>query len=213
MEVQSFLVSPVQSNCYVISESSAFGSNAVIIDPGDTNLDKVFEYIDSRGLHMIANWNTHAHFDHVMGVDIVRKRYRIPSYVHQDDLWHWQHMHESVRMWTGQRDFEPLTAPDGYFQDGDTLYLGNESFTVIHTPGHSPGSICLVGREIALTGDTLFAGTIGRTDLPLSSPTAMKESLKKLLPLSDNLILYPGHMSSTTMKRERQTNPFLQGIS
>lgn len=212
MEVKAFVVSPVQSNCYVVSESADFGSQAVIIDPGDTNLDQVFDYIESRSLHVVANWNTHAHFDHVMGVDIVRKRYRVSSYVHQDDLWLWEHIEDSVRMWMGQHETEALAAPDGYFKDGDTICLGNDSFTVLHTPGHSPGSVCLVGSEIAFTGDTLFAGTIGRTDLPLSNPKAMKESLKKLLPLSDNLILFPGHMGSTTMQRERQTNPFLQDL-
>ncbi len=211
MKVQGFVVSPVQSNCYVLSESSERGAKAVIIDPGDINLEKVFDYIDSQGLVVVANWNTHAHFDHVMGVDIVRKRYKVPSYVHKDDLWHWQHMQDSVRSWTRQQ-VEPLTAPNGYLEDGNILYLGTESFTVIHTPGHSPGSVCLVGEKIAFTGDTLFAGTIGRTDLPLSSPASMKESLKRLLSLSDDLILYPGHMAVTSMRQERALNPFLQDI-
>ncbi len=211
MKIQSFVVSPVQSNCYVVSESDESGSKAVIIDPGDLNLQQVFDYIDSKGFQVIANWNTHAHFDHVMGVDIVRNRYHIASYVHEADLPIWNQLTQSVQAWMG-KVVEPLNPPDGFFEDGDTISLGNEKFTVFHTPGHSPGCVCFVGTDVVFTGDTLFAGSIGRTDLPLSNGKAMLDSLKRLLDWPDHLVLYPGHMQSTTMERERRMNPFLQDI-
>ena len=209
MKIKSFVVSPVQSNCYVLSESDEAGSKAVIIDPGDINLQQVFDYIDEQGFQIIANWNTHAHFDHIMGVDIVRNRYNVPSYVHKADLPIWTELAQTVQAWIGQ-NVEPLNPPDGFFEDGDILCLGNDKFTVFHSPGHSPGSVCFVGTDIVFTGDTLFAGSIGRTDLPLSSGKAMFNSLKRLLEWQDHLVLYPGHMQSTTMERERRTNPFLQ---
>ncbi|WAH38440.1 MBL fold metallo-hydrolase [Alicyclobacillus dauci] len=209
MEIRRFVVSPIQANCYVLSESLDKGARAVIVDPGDTDLTQVFTYIDDHEFKVEANWNTHAHFDHVLGVDIVRDKYHCPSYLHPDDQGVWDATPASTQQWI-QRNVEPLNAPDEYYRDGDTVNLAGEVFTIWHTPGHSPGGVCLVGREFALTGDTLFRGTVGRTDLPKASPGAMDASLKRILEWDDNLVIYPGHGESTTFGVEREHNRFLR---
>ncbi|MCL6547960.1 MAG: MBL fold metallo-hydrolase [Alicyclobacillus sp.] len=211
MRIATFVVSPIGSNCYVLAQDESEGRDAVIIDPGDTELEPVLRHIEEHGLHVVAVWNTHAHLDHVMGVDVIRHRLQVPAYVHKDDLPIWSTLAEQTRNWLG-RAVPPLDPPDGYLEDGMELTLGRDTFRVWHTPGHSPGSVCFVHADLAFTGDTLFAGTIGRTDLPLSDPDAMQASLRRLLALPDHLTLYPGHMGPTTMSAERRANPFLRGL-
>lgn len=211
MKIQSFVVSPLASNCYVLSLDAEEGHHAVVIDPGYVELGDVLRYIDANQLEVVAVWNTHAHLDHVMGVDLVRRRYNVPAYVHKDDLPLWENVAAMAQSWLGQ-EVPSLRDPDGFWQEGDEVSLGDHSFNIWHTPGHSPGSVVLVGDECAFTGDTLFAGSIGRTDLPLSDPQAMQDSLIKLLALPDELELYPGHMNSTTMGRERHSNFFLRDL-
>lgn len=209
MEICRFVISPIRSNCYVLSESLDAGAQAVIVDPGDNNLADVFRYVEDHQFRVIANWNTHAHFDHVRGVDIVRERYGIPAYVHVDDAKIWEHMHLAVTQWVGETA-DALRPPDGFFAEGESLTLGDETFSVWHTPGHSPGGVCFVGQHMAITGDTLFRGTVGRTDLPESSPEAMETSLLRILVWPDALRIYPGHGDDTTMGEERQSNRYLR---
>ncbi|MBX5436497.1 MAG: MBL fold metallo-hydrolase [Alicyclobacillaceae bacterium] len=209
MRIDAFVVSPIESNCYVVAEDDREGADAVIIDPGDTELGRVFDFIDGRRLHVVAVWNTHAHLDHVMGVDVVRRRYGVPAFLHPADEPLWHTLAEQTRNLLG-REVPPLDPPDHALSEGQILMLGRHRFRVWHTPGHSPGSVCFVHDAVAFTGDTLFAGTIGRTDLRLSDPAAMEASLARLLEWPDQLKLYPGHMGTTTMERERRTNPFLQ---
>ncbi|MCL6632831.1 MAG: MBL fold metallo-hydrolase [Alicyclobacillus herbarius] len=211
MRVDVFVVSPFGSNCYVLAADDRAGAEAVIIDPGDTALEPVFTHIDKRGWRVTAVWNTHAHIDHVLGVDAVRHRYGVPAFVHAADQPLWEAVPEYAQLWLGQ-SAAALAPPDGFFADGDTVSVGGRKFTVWHTPGHSPGSVCLVGNDFVLTGDTLFAGSIGRTDLPLSDADEMTNSLRRLLELDDSLVLYPGHMQATTMGKERKTNPFLRSL-
>ena len=211
MRLRAFVVSPIGSNCYVIAEDAAQGNQAVIVDPGDVSLDPVFDYIAKEHLEVVAVWNTHAHFDHVAGVDVVRNKFQVPAWVHADDLPLWDNLPAVMQQWLG-KSVDALRAPDHFWKDGDVVALGQNKFTVWHTPGHSPGSVCLVGEQLVFTGDTLFAGSIGRTDLPLSDSQAMMKSLQRLLDLPDALELFPGHMQSTTMQRERMTNPFLRSV-
>lgn len=211
MKLSAFVISPIGSNCYVLAESEQPGAKAVVIDPGDTALQPVFNYINEHQFQVEAVWNTHGHFDHVMGVDLVRRKYNVPAYLHGLDVVVWDTMPEVTKQWL-HRDVEPLSPPDQLWSGGDVATLGSLAFEIWHTPGHSPGSICLVGDEIAFTGDTLFAGSIGRTDFPLSSPEDMQSSLKRLLTLSDGLVVYPGHMRSSTIETERRTNPFLANL-
>lgn len=211
VKLSSFVISPIGSNCYVLSENGQHGAKAVIIDPGDTHLAPVFDYITENQLNVVAVWNTHGHFDHVMGVDVVRDRYGVPAYLHMSDVPVWDSMSAITERWL-HKHVAPLAPPDHLWSDGDMAELGGLCFEIWHTPGHSPGSICLVGEGIALTGDTLFAGSIGRTDFPLSSPVDMQKSLQRLLTLPDDTPIYPGHARASTLEVERKTNPFLVNL-
>jgi hydroxyacylglutathione hydrolase len=208
MKLASFVISPIGSNCYVLSESELAGSRAVIVDPGDTALEPVFAYIEANRFQLEAIWNTHGHFDHVMGVDLVRARYGVPAYLHAADVPVWDTMADVTQRWL-QKRVEPLAPPDHLWSDGDVVELGSAQFQIWHTPGHSPGSVCFVGDEFTFTGDTLFAGSIGRTDFPLSSPVDMEQSLQRLLTLPDSTVIYPGHGHKSTIGEERKVNPFL----
>lgn len=208
MHIETFVISPIGSNCYVLSVEPT-NCDAVIIDPGDTNVQPVMDYIDKNCLRVQAIWLTHGHFDHVMGLDILREHYGVPAYMQKDDLPILEEMPTVVKQWMGL-DVKPLLHPDVFWSEGDEVKLGDESFVVWQTPGHSPGCVCLVSPNIVFTGDTLFAGTIGRTDFPLSSPPDMMTSLKRLVDLPQDAILYPGHGQTTTIERELKVNPFLQ---
>lgn len=211
MELQTFVLSPFQSNCYVLSSSLEQGASAVVIDPGDIDMSPVLNYIHKNGLRVEAVWATHAHVDHVMGVDVVRKEFGVPAYVHEADAVLWSEMAADAKRWLSV-DVPTLAPPDAYLGEGDCLSCGDMSFIVWHTPGHSRGSICLIGDEIAFTGDTLFAQGVGRTDLPGGSWTHLNQSLHRLLELPGQIRIYPGHMGSSTMSVERQINPFLQDL-
>lgn len=210
MQLASFVMGPIRSNCYVLAQDPGDGKDAVVIDPGDTELEPVFAYIDEHQLRVVAVWNTHAHFDHVMGVDLVRTRYNVPAYVNEADLPIWNGVAQAT-LEMFERQVPELGAPNGYLTDGQQLTLGAEKFVVWHTPGHSPGSICLIGETLAFTGDTLFAGTIGATHFFLGSPQAMETSLQRLQKLPDELAIYPGHGQPSTIGQERQSNPYLLG--
>lgn len=209
MDIHAWVLGPFQSNAYVAAASLEPGAQAVVIDPGDTHLEPLFEFVAQQSLQVTAVWATHGHLDHILGVDLVRQRYGVPAFVHEQDLPLWHGLPQYVEQWLG-RTMAPLAPPDGVWQDGDDVWLGEDGFKVWHTPGHSPGSVCLIGETVAFTGDTLFASSIGRTDLPLSDSAAMQSSLRRLLQLPDELALYPGHMGLTTMGRERANNPFLR---
>lgn len=208
MEIASFVLSPFRSNCYVISESTENGARAVIVDPGDRDVNAVLDYVRKRDLHVEAVWATHAHVDHVMGVDAVRNAFQVPAYVHQADAVLWSQMSEDAKRWLGI-EVPTLAEPDGYIDEGQTLTCGEVSFVVWHTPGHSRGSVCLISDTVAFTGDTLFAQGVGRTDLPGGSFSELSASLKRLLTLPDEIQIYPGHMGTSTIGLERQINPFL----
>lgn len=208
MLIKTFVLSPLRSNCYILADADSRGASAVIIDPGDTDVQPVIDYIGSHGLQVQAIWATHAHFDHVMGIDVLRRTFNIPAYVHAEDIPLWREMHQSVKQWLG-RDVPPLSDPDGTFGEGDGLTCGDLSFHVLHTPGHSPGGVCLLSETVAFTGDTLFAQSVGRTDLPGGNFAVLSTSLKRLLELSDDVTIYPGHMGTSTIGVERKINPFL----
>ncbi len=145
----------------------------------------------------------------MVGVDFVRNRYNIPAYVHADDLPVWHEMHERAKQWAGI-DAAPLREPDGFWEPDTTVRIGETEFTIVHTPGHSPGGVCFVNETVVLTGDTLFSGTIGRTDLAYSDAAAMEQSLRKVARFPAEATVYPGHGPRTTMARELAMNPFLQ---
>ena len=203
MEIFGFTAGPFQTNTYVIAE----GRRAFIVDPGRDAMEKVLEH----DLVYEAIVLTHGHIDHTRDAGTLAKRLDIPVYIHPAD----QFMLESGEGVSPQAqelfDAAHMTpiADVRDLHDGECLELLGHTFSLKHAPGHSPGCTMIVSEEFALTGDILFAGAIGRTDLPHSDAQAMQKSLAgPVWSLADNLALLPGHGPTTTMRKERATNPF-----
>jgi len=176
------------SNCYLISS----GAHALVVDPS-ANADTILSATAQIGATLEGILLTHAHFDHIVSVNTLRDRINIPLYVHECDaeLITDAHKNAFYTFFRMETDYRPA---DKLLRDGDTLSLGNEMIKVLHTPGHSAGSVCyLCNEEFLITGDTLFADNIGRCDLYGSDPRAMQQSLRFLRTLPRELTIYPGH--------------------
>jgi hydroxyacylglutathione hydrolase len=196
----------VQNSYLVVDEAAAV---CAVIDPGE-DAGLILHKIAAAGARPIAIWITHAHLDHVMGVSRVRRETAAPVYLHPADRELYDHAVQQGLAFGVAVDAPP--PPDGVLAAGDALQVGRLTFAVRHTPGHSPGSVCLVGEGVAFTGDALFAGSIGRTDLPGGDFETLVRSIEReLLTLPDSTIVYSGHGPETTVGHERRTNPFLTG--
>jgi hydroxyacylglutathione hydrolase len=185
---------------------------AVLIDPGD-EVGELLPLVDELGVRVRAILLTHAHLDHISGVDLARASLDAPVYLHRDDLFLYERIVEQGRAFG--LPMRPQPAPD-VFYDGAPIAFGDYEALVHHTPGHCPGEVCLQvgragtpGRDL-FVGDTLFAGSVGRTDLPGGNhATLMRSIVEVLFPLGDDAIVHPGHGPDTTIARERTTNPFV----
>ncbi len=194
-------------NCLLIADPVA--KRAAIVDPGEEH-QRFLGELARRGWTLDAMWLTHAHIDHVLGVKAVKTATNAPIHLHPLDRPLYDAVAEQAR-WFG---FEaaPLPPPDVDLADGDTLTVGQVAFTVRHTPGHSPGSVSLVGHDAIIGGDVLFQGSIGRTDLPGGDTETLMASIRHhFLSLPDDTMVYTGHGPTTTIGIERRTNPFLTG--
>lgn len=208
MKVSSLTVGPFQENCYlVVDESSA---EAVLVDPGD-EAPRILAHLASSGARLTAIWLTHAHVDHVGAVAAVKRVHDVPILLHPLDLPLYRAAGRQAAMYGLPFDEPPL--PDGEFEEGQVVRVGKAAFHVMHTPGHAPGHVLLHDHDIAFGGDVLFAGSIGRTDLPLSNPAQMSATLERVTLLSERLVVYPGHGPATTIGDELRTNPFLTGAA
>ncbi|MEA2475844.1 MAG: hydroxyacylglutathione hydrolase [Actinomycetota bacterium] len=200
------VVGPLACNCYIVGD--AVTKAAIVIDPGGDATDLVSS-IQSRGLVITAIVATHAHFDHVVAAEELRRVTGAPFFLHALDrpLLDW--MQESARMFLGIE----LDAPpdvDREVSEGDSLVAGDVELSVLHTPGHSPGSISLIADGAVFSGDTLFQGSVGRTDLPGGDHAALVTAVRnKLFTLDDDLAVYPGHGPATSLGDERRFNPFV----
>jgi len=200
MLVETFSVGLLSTNCYVVNSHET--KDAIIIDPGiemPTEAQQIFDYITEGSLKVKLIVNTHGHQDHIGGDAIFQAKYNVPIYIHRLD---------AVSLEDLEKDSYPAAV---LLNEGNEIVFGNELLRVMHTPGHTPGSICLVGERVAFTGDTLFAGGIGRTDFVGGSDREMEVSLQKLMSLPDNLLIYPGHGPTSIMGEEKRVNPFLVG--
>ncbi|MEM0095122.1 MAG: MBL fold metallo-hydrolase [Candidatus Bathyarchaeia archaeon] len=208
MKVQTLTVGKLFTNCYVAACTQT--REAIIIDPGfetSTEATEVFRYVDGEALKIKFIINTHGHPDHVCGNGIAKEKFKAPILIHEKDAHMLGTFGKVIAKFFGFKNFSPPA--DMLLKDGDTVKFGNITLKVIHTPGHSPGSISLLGEKEIFTGDTLFAGSIGRTDLPQGSDKDMRSSLEKLARLPDFLKVYPGHGPATTIGEEKANNPFL----
>jgi len=210
MIVESETVGPFGVNCYLVGCEKT--KQAAVIDAGGGH-DSILALASRHGLSISKLLLTHAHIDHIAGLGPFKERTKASIYLHPGDKPIYQTASMQGMMFGLKIDNPP--AADCDLADGDIVEVGEIALKVIHTPGHSPGQVCFWAEEqgVIFVGDLIFAGSIGRVDLPGASPQEMKRSLnrlKELLP--DDTVIYPGHMSSTTMGRERKTNPFLSGL-
>jgi glyoxylase-like metal-dependent hydrolase (beta-lactamase superfamily II) len=208
MILESFPVGPLRCNCTILGDEVTH--EAVVVDPGD-NIPEILSRLQKHGLTLRQIVITHAHIDHVGGAALLKKATGAPVFLNQKDLGLLGAM-EIQAGWLGVPTPE-VGSPDESADDGLTVGLATLPAEVIHTPGHTPGSICLLFQQqhLLLAGDTLFAGSIGRTDLPGGDGRQILRSLRdRLMVLPDTTRVLPGHGPDTTIGEEKQSNPFLQ---
>jgi glyoxylase-like metal-dependent hydrolase (beta-lactamase superfamily II) len=202
MLVETFTVGMLSTNCYLATSTKT--KEAILIDPGldySAEAKPIFDYITKENLKVKFIVNTHGHDDHTKANTLFQQKLNVSICIHPLDA----HFIETTE--TSKFPANVL------LEEGSLVEFGGENLKVLHTPGHTPGSICLVGEKLVFTGDTLFAGSIGRTDFPGGSMTDMRLSLKKLSSLPDKLLVYPGHGETSLIREEKMSNPFLNSRS
>ncbi len=211
LQVKRLILNPFQENTYIIYDQPG---EAIIIDPGcydKSDFDEVKWFIDSNDLKVKRLILTHGHIDHILGIDKLKELYNVTCIAHADDIPLIETSPKHGLMFGLSLDKAP--AIDAFINDGDKISLGKSTIEVIHTPGHSLGGVCflLPEEKMLFTGDTLFNGSIGRTDLPGGNYEILIKSIKnRIIPLGDDFTIYPGHGDSSTIGFERKNNPFLQ---
>ncbi|NMB25380.1 MAG: MBL fold metallo-hydrolase [Firmicutes bacterium] len=193
------------ANCYIVGRDQ----QGIVIDPGSEG-ERILKLVDERGLQIKAIINTHGHFDHIGANDILRATTGAPLYIHEQDAPMLTDANKNLATWAGMG--EVISPPaDNLLHGGEVLDFGGLKLQILHTPGHTPGCICIQIGDTLFTGDTLFAGSVGRVDLPGSSQSALANSLHNvILALPSHMAIYPGHGPSSTLRHEREQNPFLQ---
>lgn len=208
VSVASLTVGAFQENCYLLTETDS--KRCAIIDPG-AEPDRIITAIERAGGVPEAIWLTHAHLDHVGAISGLRRQFDVPVYLHPLDEPLYATASRQAALYG--LPFEQPEPADRTLGDGDVMELGALRFVVMHAPGHAPGHVVFHGHGVALVGDCLFAGSIGRTDLPLSNPRDLAASLERIVALPDETVVYPGHGPITTIGTEAASNPFLNGVA
>jgi hydroxyacylglutathione hydrolase len=208
----SFPVGQLGCNCTIVACPET--SEALVVDPGD-EAARILEELATRGWRAVRVVHTHAHFDHVLATGAVAAASGAETALHKDDRLLYDHVPDQLRLFGMAPPPEPAGDIQRELSGGEVLGFGKREARVIHTPGHTPGSICLYleaagERPLLFAGDTLFAGSIGRTDLPGGDLKTLLYSIRSVLfEFDDDAVVYPGHGDPTTIGRERRTNPFL----
>lgn len=201
-------VGSFEENAYLVIDPET--RDAVYIDPGDEG-GRLIATLRESGATLRAIWLTHGHVDHIGGIAALRRAYDVPIHLHPAD----RPLYDAAGAFAEQYglSFEEPPPPDVDLSPGQTMHVGRVAFDVIHVPGHSPGQVTFLGPGVAFPGDLIFAGSIGRTDLPLADPQQMAESLERAAAWDPALVLHPGHGPSTTVRQELRSNPFLSGVA
>ncbi len=206
MRISRFTVGAFQENCYLLVDEET--TSAVLVDPGEEG-SRLVAAVKEAGVRLQAIWVTHAHLDHVGGIAEVKRHFDVPIFLHPDDLPLYRLADRQAAAYGLPFETPPL--PDRVFSESEPLVLGTLRFSVLHAPGHAPGHVVIHGHGVAFCGDCVFAGSIGRTDLPMSDARALARSLERIVELPAETALYPGHGPQTTLDRELVNNPFLNG--
>lgn len=207
MLIESIVVGPLGVNCFILGDRQS--NEGMIVDPG-ADCDKILAAVKRLGLTVKYIVNTHGHFDHVGCNRPVQEKTGAELLIHEKDVPLLSQASRSAQMYGLSVEDSP--APSRFLTDGMRLELGNRSIEILHTPGHTQGGCCLLlaGQGVVITGDTLFADSVGRTDLPGGSHEQLIASIKaKLMPLPDETVVWPGHGPSSTIGRERRMNPYI----
>ena len=206
MKFESVIVGPLETNCYLVYCPETL--ECAVVDPG-AEAPKIVRLIASKGLQPVILLNTHGHIDHIGANKEIKEKFGIPLCIHRHDEPLLTNVQQSeLAFFLGAQD---SPAPDQYLEDGETIKVGQSSLRVIHTPGHSPGSVIFLGDGFLLSGDTLFFGGVGRTDLPGGSWPELVDSIKtKILIMPDEMPVLPGHGPFTSVGQEKRSNPFIQ---
>ena len=223
--VKGFPAGAWGTNCYAVA--TAEGEDCIVVDPGQASMGPLMEILERHRLRPVAVLLTHGHLDHVWSVAPLTAGKDIPAYIHGDDRYRLEDIigttfsmsrDQLMQMTEGALE---LTEPEDVriLTDGEQMSIAGVPLTVSHAPGHTEGSVAFIAPRddqrppVMISGDLLFAGSIGRTDLPGGDPRAMTESLRRVvLPLDDDTVVLPGHGETTTIGRERALNPYLQDL-
>lgn len=208
MKIETHSVGAFQENTYLVIDETK--GEAVLIDPG-AEPERLIAAVEKSNAALKAMWITHAHIDHVGAIAGVKRKWAVPVYLHPLDTTLYRHAHTQAALYNLPFDDPP--PPDKELADGDTLEVGALRFDVAHVPGHAPGHVMIYGHGVAFVGDCLFAGSVGRTDLPGSNGGHLSRSLEKITALDAATVLYPGHGPATTVGVELRSNPFLNGTA
>jgi hydroxyacylglutathione hydrolase len=202
--IQSLVVGPIQANCFILGCDQT--QEAVVIDPGD-EAKRILASLQKQGLQLKFIINTHGHFDHVGANKALKDKTGAPILIHKADAPMLAQLSASAAVWGMQVDDSPPA--DRFLEDGDQITFGQITLEVIHTPGHSLGGISLYTPKDLFVGDTLFAGSIGRTDFPGGDYEQLISGVRKrLFVLGDDVRVFPGHGPATTIGQEKKFNPF-----
>lgn len=205
MIIKALQVGAIGTNCYIVGCPET--KEGLVIDPGDQG-EKIMDAVSKNGLKVTAVINTHGHWDHVGANQSIKESTGAPIMIHEEDANYLTDGKLNLASFMGSLGKGP--AADRLLKEGETIKIGNLMFKVIHTPGHTPGGISLVGDGVVFVGDTLFAGSIGRTDFPGGDFKTLIRSIKdQLMILGDQFVVFPGHGPETTIGDERRSNSFL----
>lgn len=207
MNIHHMVTGSMSTNTYILFNQK--GGESIIVDPAGSE-QEIESFIQNENLSVNGILLTHGHVDHIRGVEILRQKFTAPVWIHAGDTAMLPNPEINLSAFLGES--VEVAPADRVLADGDVIHLDETLLNVCHTPGHTPGGICLIGPGCVIAGDTLFAGNVGRTDLPGGDMHALMESIQKnLMVLADHILVFPGHGPQTSIGKERRYNPFLRG--